>query len=122
MSDGPEWGFAISHSAAAVELSAGALRESSYDDEVLWVGNNIGNPLARPSLAPSNAGWQLLVSAERNPSETRNFYKDHYAKVAGGKSDAEDESVHRRSEIQQFDLLDQFKGWRVCPHCGKDVM
>lgn len=114
-----DWPFQISERQATIELEEGARREASYDEEVMWVARNIGNVAARPSEAPSNAAWQMLVLSERNPVEKRNFYKEHYRGVALRGMDQDEDTVSRRSQIHQFDLLEQFQSWQKCPHCGE---
>ena len=116
-----EWPFTISKQQAASELALGEHRDSNYDRDVGWVAVNVGNEEARPSTAPSNAAWQLLLQAGENSANKRMFYEKHWKSVEERKQKVDEETVQRRSEIQQFSLLDQFEGWKHCPHCGGDI-
>ena len=126
MSDvGPDYSddfpFAISKELARKHLVAGEGREGDYETEIEWVATNIGNVKATPKLAPSNAAWNMLITAGANIAARRQFYATHYKTLNEKKADANDEAIVRKSEIQQFELLEQFEEWRLCPHCKLDT-
>lgn len=119
MSDGPK--FKASKQKIELELKEGASRVGDYEFEVEWVANNIGNLSASPAEAPSNAAWNMLVHAMRNAAQESAFYNNHYKPIQQKKSQENEGVLQRKQEIRTFDLLNQFKKWKNCPHCGEEI-
>jgi hypothetical protein len=75
----PDWPFEVSRRVVREELIAGVDRKSSYGERVEWVSQHLDDPLVRPSTAPCNAAWSMLVWAQENrkvDAEEREILED----------------------------------------------
>lgn len=115
-----DWPFWITEDNARKQVAAGIGREASYDVEVMWVADNIGNADATPAAAPSNASWRLLLMSCADKAQMRQFFQQHYAKVRGGDDDSTEKDRRTRS-IDIESVLGRFESWRKCPHCGEEI-
>jgi hypothetical protein len=93
------WPFRISRKRAATEMAMCHDRKASFVDEVNWVARNLGNAKARPTAAPSNAAWNLLVA---HVVDQKAFWPIYRQTMSGR---AAEEASDRKDLVKDHDRL-----------------
>jgi len=94
----PEWPFEVSRRVVREELIAGVDRKSAYGERVEWVSQHLDDPLVRPSTAPCNAAWSMLVWAQENRKE---FYAQQ-RQVQSKKDEVDAESKEIQDDTGKY--------------------
>ena len=102
----PDWPFEVSRRVVREELIAGVDRKSSYGERVEWVSQHSDDPLVRPSTAPCNAAWSMLVWAQENR-------KEFYAQQRQVESKKDEEDAEEREILEDtsrfLEILNSFE-------------
>ena len=105
----PSWPYRISRDEADSELEAGCGRTSSYATRVEWVSQHLDHLSARPSTAPCNAAWSMLIWATENRKE---FYAQQRQFLSKGEQEGEEQRAVER-DFKRFDeLIKKFACWK----------
>lgn len=105
----PDWPFSISRDEASVELESGEGRSSSYGERLEWVAQNLDKRSVRPSDAPCNGSWSMLVWAVEN---RKDFYSQQRQFVARGEQEGEEQKVLDRDFGRFEKMIERFSCWR----------
>ena len=105
----PDWPFDVGRAEVRAELIAGVDRTSSYAERVEWVRQHLDDPLVRPSTAPCNASWSMLVWAMDNRKE---FFQQQ-RQVMSKKDENEREAREMELDAEKYlKLIEGFECFR----------
>ena len=105
----PGWRFRISRAEASDELAAGSGRQSGYAERVEWVSQHLDTLSARPSTAPCNAAWSMLLWATEN---RKDFYSQQRQLMGRLEPDTDTTPETRRDMTRFQEQMQRLACWR----------